>query len=252
MVRRTNVMNAYLFNAGVGRTRQDPVRGWQSWDSCESAVVFGANSEEAQREFEEWCRSSSDGEDPAEPVIKRVVGAQFVEQLLTESGGRALNWREISEQVTEQVSASSVDDFEQGYWVDVNQAVPAGKESFDVEALQRDLPDDIRSGLNWSPTKKFLFLVSVLSPPPLPSDSDDDFTPEEAEAGASEGERGKEPELDPVIAALPEMREKEAAALVEARNSVVAGWLWRRFAADTRLAANEIYISQCCGIFPVE
>ena len=247
-------MNAYLFSAGVGRTRQDPVRGWLSWDSCESAIVFGADPEQAQREFEEWCRSASDGENPAEPVIKRVVGAPFIEQLLTESGGRPLDWREISEQVTEQVSATAVDDFEQGYWVDVNQAVPAGTSKFDVEALQRDLPDDIRSGLNWSPTKKFLFLLSVLSPAPAPVEPDDDFTPDEAEAGADGAERAgeEEAELDPVIATLPEMREKEAAALVEARNSVVAGWLWRRFAADTRLAANEIYVSQCCGIFPVE
>ena len=254
MVRRTNTMNAYLFSAGVGRTRQDPARGWLSWDSCESAIVFGADPDEAQKKFEAWCRSSPDGENPAEPIIKRVVVAQFIEQLLTESGGRALDWRAISRQVTEQVSANAVDDFEQGYWVDVNQAVPAGSSGFDVEALQRDLPEDIRSGLNWSPTRKFLFLVSVLSPPPLPIEPDEDFELGEAGAVGAEGESAGEPkpELDPVIATLPEMREKEAAALVEARNSVVAGWLWRKFAAETRLAANEIQVGQCCGIFPLE
>jgi hypothetical protein len=48
------------------------------------------------------------------------------------------------------------------------------------------------------------------------------------------------------------MRDKEAAALVEARNSVVAVWLWRKFAANTRLAPNEIQIDPCCSFIPVE
>ena len=39
------------------------------------------------------------------------------------------------------------------------------------------------------------------------------------------------------VAALPEMRDKEAAALVEAPTPVVAAWLWRKFAANTKLAA---------------
>ena len=59
-------------------------------------------------------------------------------------------------------------------------------------------------------------------------------------------------DLDSAVVALPEMREKGASALVKARNSVVAAWLWRKYAADTRLANNEIYISPCCGIVPVE
>jgi hypothetical protein len=56
--------------------------------------------------------------------------------------------------------------------------------------------------------------------------------------------------LDDAVASLPEMREKEAAALVEAPNSVVAAWLWRKFAADTRLASNEILVNPCCVIMP--
>ena len=58
--------------------------------------------------------------------------------------------------------------------------------------------------------------------------------------------------LDEVVALSPEMREKEAVVLVEARNSVVAGWLWRKFSADTPLAQNEIHVSQCCPIFSEE
>jgi hypothetical protein len=51
---------------------------------------------------------------------------------------------------------------------------------------------------------------------------------------------------------LPEMRDKEAAALVEARNSVAAAWLWRKDAADIQLAPNEIQIDPCCSFIPVE
>jgi hypothetical protein len=247
-------MNAYLFSAGVGKSQYNPTRGLLTWDSCESAILFGGDAEQAQKKFEAWCRLSPEGENPVETVVKRIVAAQFVEQLLTESGGRPLDWREMARQVVETVSATAVDDFEPGYWVDVNQAVPPGKISFDVDALKRDLPEDIRSGLNWSPTKSFLFLVSVLSPPPPPTEPADEFGPsesqndEDAEGTAGDGQ----PELDEVMASLPELRPKEAAALVEARNSVVAGWLWRKFAADSRLAANEIQVGQCCGIFPVE
>jgi hypothetical protein len=47
------------------------------------------------------------------------------------------------------------------------------------------------------------------------------------------------------------MRDKKEAALVEARNSVVAAWLWRKYAADTRLAQNEIQITPCCSFVPM-
>jgi hypothetical protein len=62
----------------------------------------------------------------------------------------------------------------------------------------------------------------------------------------------EKPDLDGFVAALPELRDKEVAALVEARNSVVAAWLWRKFAANTRLAPNEIQIDPCCAFIPVE
>ena len=58
------------------------------------------------------------------------------------------------------------------------------------------------------------------------------------------------PILDETISQLPEMREKESAVLIEARNSVVAAWLWRKFAATTRLASNEIIVGPCCQIIP--
>jgi len=255
-------MNGYLFTAGLTRTQaaSAPGRGGlvmntlQTWDGCASAIIYGGDAEQAQKRFEAWCRPSSEGENPARVEIKKVVAAQFVDQLLTESGGQPLDWPQISRQVNDILQATPVDDFEQGYWVEINQAVPPGKTSFDVEALKRDLPEDIRSGLNWSPDKKFFFLLSVLSPRPAPAIPADDLesdTPDRNDAD-DENEKEEEPELDGFVATLPEMRDKEAAALIEARNSVVAAWLWRKYAADTRLAANEIQINPCCSFVPVE
>ena len=145
----------------------------QTWDACVSAIIYGGDAEQAQKRFEAWCRLIPDGENPVEMDIKKVVAAQFVDQLLTESGGKPLDWPRISRQVNDILQATPVDDFEQGYWVDINQAMPPGKISFDIGSLKRDLPEDIRSGLNWSPDKKFFFLLSVLSPrpsPPIPAD----------------------------------------------------------------------------------
>jgi hypothetical protein len=174
--------------------------------------------------------------------------------LLTESGGSPLDWPQVSRQVNDILQATPVDDFEQGYWVDINQAVPPRKISFDVESLKRDLPEDIRSGLNWSPDKKFFFLVSVLSPLPLPAIPDDEWESDESDRddASDENSNDERADLDGFVATLPEMREKEAAALVEARNSVVAAWLWRKYAADTRLAPNEIQIDPCCSFVQVE
>jgi hypothetical protein len=225
------------------------------WDSCMSAIIYGGDPEQAQRRFEAWCRQTPEGENPVETEIKKVVAAQFVDQLLTETGGNPLDWPRISRQVNDTLQTTPVDDFEQGYWVDINQAVPPGKTSFDVESLKQGLPEDIRSGLNWSPDKKFFFLVSVLSPrpsPAIPADESESDAPGRDDADDENEDNDEKTDLDEAIAALPEMRDKDAAALVEARNSVVAVWLWRKFAANTRLAPNEIQIDPCCSFVPVE
>ena len=256
-------MNAYLFTAGLtqSQVRPSPGRGGQMvdslriWDSCMSAIIYGGDPEQAQKRFEAWCRRTPEGENPVETELKKVGAAQFIDQLLTESGGNPLDWPRISRQVNDTLQTTAVDDFEQGYWVDINQAVPPGKTSFDVESLKRDLPEDIRSGLNWSPDKKFFFLVSVLSPrpsPAIPADEWESNAPNRDYADDENEDDDKETDLDEAIAALPEMRDKDAAALVEARNSVVAVWLWRKFAANTRLAPNEIQIGPCCSFIPVE
>lgn len=254
-------MNGYLFTAGttVSQPVSTPNGGGQTvglaqtWDACMSAIIYGGDAERAQRKFEAWCCRTSE-ERPASVKIKKIVAAQFFDQLLTESGGQPLNWPQIARQVNDLLQATAVDDFEQGYWVDINQTLHPGKISFDVGSLKRDLPEDIRSGLNWSPDKKIFFLLSVLSPRPVPVISDDDFESDPPEGGDTdeENEAEREPDLDNFVATLPEMRDKEAAALIEARNSVVAAWLWQKFAADTPLALNEIQIDPCCSFIPVE
>ena len=42
--------------------------------------------------------------------------------------------------------------------------------------------------------------------------------------------------------AFPELVERKAATLVEARNSVIAAWLWQQYCAPTR-CTNPIQIS---------
>jgi hypothetical protein len=255
-------MSAFFFAAGLTRAQVRPSRNqyetaetYQTWDACESGIIYGGELGDAQKQFEATCLLSPEGQKPVETVIKRLVGAQIIEQLLTESGTRPLDWPDIAREVGEEVSATPPDDFEQGYWVDVNQALPPGRTTRDSESLQRDLPEDIRSGLNWSAEKQFLFLVTVLSPPPAPVYVDEVTIQEEAEMGAQNDEDDEEeparPPLEENIAALAEMRDKEAAAIVLARNSVVAAWLWRKFAADTPLAQNELQVLPVCVPAPI-
>jgi hypothetical protein len=59
-------------------------------------------------------------------------------------------------------------------------------------------------------------------------------------------------ESQSLLTLFPQAADKEAAALIQARNSVVAAWLWRRYAANTRLAANQIRIDPGCGVIGME
>jgi hypothetical protein len=251
--------NGYLFTAGVTLSQVRPVPGMragktlQTWDTCMSAMVYSGDAEHAQKAFEDWCRASREAEDPIQTEIRKIVGARIIEQLLTESGGQNLDWSLLSRRLSE--SASSTDtgeanpaDLGEGYWVDVNQAVPADSAASDMESLERGLAEDISSALNWSPEKRFLFLVSSLSAPPVVTELYEEVDEEDPAQEQSQSDAGTT--LDEAVAHLPEMREKEAAALVEARNSVVAAWLWRKFSANTPLASNDILVSPCCGIIP--
>jgi len=240
-------MNAYLFSAGVTQSQIQPapdrygrmVDNYNIWDGCLTGIVISDDAAAAQQQFEAWCSATPDGANPRETEIKKLQVAQLVDQLFTETGGVPLDWTQIASRTRESLQVATEDAFEQGYWVEVNEVVPPGKISGDIETLRQSLAEDIRSGLNWAPEKKFFFLITVFSPPAttvLPGD--------DAEADAENPDAGAAP-LDRSVAVLPDLRDKEAAALVEARNSVVAAWLWRKYAVDTRLAANEIMVSEC-------
>ncbi|MGH7967944.1 MAG: hypothetical protein ACREIC_04370 [Limisphaerales bacterium] len=246
-------MNGYLFSAGARQTRFVKDRGLLTWDSCVSAILYGSEPGEAQRQFEAWCQTKPEGDAEAEINIKRITAVQLVDQLLTESGGTAINWPEIARRLLDPIMATAVDASEQGLWADVNQLVPPMAHCGDFQSFQLAMPDEIRSGLNWSLDKQCVFLVTAMSPAPPPPDPNKEFDEKETppDDGTEEGQEAND-DLDGFVATLPEMREKEAAGLVEARNAVVAGWLWRAFLATTPAAANEISVGQCCTIFSAE
>lgn len=216
-----------------------------------SQIVLGDSPDEAQSRFETWLRTVPEGENPVTVTIRKIAAAQFVNQLFIESGTAPLDWQEISRQVLSQLESTPVDDFEQGYWADVEQVIRPEGLSPNIEWLQRDVPEDIRSGLNWSADKQFFFLLSVLAPLPSAPDLADEpemDIPDSAESPEDEADASNPIGLGELYANYPQALDKEAAALIRARNSVVAAWLWRRYAASTRLAANAIRIDPWCGV----
>ena len=255
-------MNAYLFTAIATRsqlrpnsTRYGPSQAIQTSDGCSSLVVFGESPDEGQKQFEAWSRATPEGESPVEVVIRKIAAAQFVDQLFTESGCVPLDWPKILRQVQAQLESIPVDDFEQGYWVDVDQVVRPEKLSFSAGTLQSDLPEDIRSGLNWSADKQFFFILSVLSPPAPPPALMDEPETEDTDQAESSGENSEPFEpigIGELYGTFPQALDKEAAALIRARNSAVAAWLWRRYAANTPLATNSIRIDPWCGAIGLE
>ncbi|HUA38839.1 MAG TPA: hypothetical protein VMA35_10650 [Candidatus Sulfopaludibacter sp.] len=249
-------MNAYLFAAVATRSQARPTPGRygqanviQTWDSCAMQIVLGNSPDEAQQRFETWLRATPEGENPVEVAIRKIAAAQFVDQLFTESGGAPLNWPEILGQAESQLESTPVADFEQGYWVDVDQVVRLEELSFSAGTLQSDMPEEIRSGLNWLSDKRFLFVLSVLSPLAAQNFVDEPETddPESAQPPVADAERGGPISPGELSATFPQALDKEAAALIRARNSVVAAWLWRRYAANTRLATNQVRIDPWCG-----
>jgi hypothetical protein len=247
-------MNAYLFTSistitqvrPTARTLHQTINTLQTWDASRSLVVLEENPAKAQQLFEECSRMQPQDQNPMQIDVRRIAGAQFVDQLLTEERNETLDWHKVSKQELSQVESTPVDYFEQGYWVDVDQAVRPGKLSANIDALRGDLPQDISAGLNWAADKQFLFMLSVFSPPPAPGmlemENDLSESPDEA------AEKSDTRNLRELYNTYPEARDKEAAALIQARNSVVAAWIWRRYALSTPLAGNEIRIEPLCDI----
>jgi hypothetical protein len=245
-------MNAYLFTASVTRFQIAPAKlpqaqranRQQRWVSCHNLIVCDDNAEAARKWFEEWLHKLPEDEGQIETQINRIVAAPFVDQILTESGFAPMDWNSIASQAQSDLESVSADDFEQGYWVDVNAVLLP---SSNIEGLREDLPEDVRSGLNWAEDKQFFFLLSILSPPPPPPVASED-EPEAAaqpplETGNEASLELEEPETD-----FPGLVDKEAAVLIRARNSAVAAWLWRRYAIDSKLTGNKIRIDPWCDL----
>lgn len=212
----------------------------QIWDASSDVIVLADLPQDAQNLFENALRVQPEGQNSREITIRKVSLAPVVDRLLTESGIIPLNWPRIFEKSNALLESTPVDDFEQGYWVDVDSVVGPDKLSFSIGTLQSDVPEEVRSGLNWSGDKQFYFLLQVLPsslPPPAPS--------YESETQDPEGDGSDEPsqaEIEAMNVTLP-----ETAAVIRARNSIAAAWLWRRYAANTTWAGRSIRIAPMCG-----
>ena len=257
-------MAVYYFTAAVTCSQVRPTRGpygpvdsMQVWDGCPCQIVLGSSPEDAQSQFETWLRAQPEGENPRDVVIRKITSTRIVDKFLTESGDLPLDWPKILKQQQAILESMPVDDFEQGNWVDVDEVVRPDKLSFSAGTLQSDVPEDIRSGLNWASDRQFIFFLSILLPPPPPPNPNEQFeedrpdlTEPETEPETQDFEElGKPRELSPeeLYAAFPDACNKEAVAVIQARNSVVAAWLWRRYAANTPLAANAIRLEPWPG-----
>ena len=141
------------------------------------------------------------------------------------------------------LEATPPTDLQQGYWVDCDQVVRPDNLAPGIEWLKRELPSEVAADLNWSADRTFFFLVSVLSPPTQPGEP----PAEEVEYAEAESQDEGEAEiatfrLELADRAFPELADKELAVVVRARNSVVAAWLWRKYAAGTPLAKHSIWV----------
>jgi hypothetical protein len=235
-------MNGYLLAAGITRSQPlGPTRG-----TCISSIVLAGDADEARKRFEECLRAQPEGENPVQTQIHKMTVTPFVGQLLTETESIPIDWPQIAKQAQADMESIPADDFDQGYWVDVNAVCRPGAS---LDALRQGLPEEIRSGLNWAEDKQFFFLLSALCPPPPPPEFEEDPEAGAPDAAQPADETGAEPvfgaaELE---ADFPELADKEAAVLIRARNAAVAGWLWRNYAANTKLAGNPIRIDPWCG-----
>jgi len=241
-------MNAYLLATVITCSAQRPSNRFsgpattlQTWDSCSHQIVFGSSLADARQRFEQWLGTSSGSQ--ISITVRKIAGTQFLDRLLTESGNLPLDWPQLAQQVAVQLESTPVDDFEQGYWVNVDEVVRPGPPAFNVESLQAGLPEDIRAGLNWAADKKFFFVLSVLSPfdwQPKP------LAPAGAEEPEEDGETAEPISAGEIFWTFPQALDKDSAVLIRARNSVVAAWLWRRYAANGPLATRSIRIDPWC------
>ena len=209
-------------------------------DAALSVIVFSTSENDAQRLLENALREEGPGESAKAVTVRKFYSAPIVGKLLTESGNVPLEWPKILEKSDALLESTPMDDFEQGYWVDVDQVVPSSGISFSLGTLESNVPEDVRSGLNWATDKQFLFLLKTLPlpvppPPPVYEQQIEDVQNEPAE------EPGPE-EIEALNADLP-----GTVAIVQARNAVAAAWLWRKYAENTQWNNHAIRITPLCG-----
>jgi lipoprotein NlpI len=240
-------MNGYFFTASVTRSEYHGADLGPGRTLCTSSIVCADNADGARKMFEAVLRAQVEGVPRAKIEINRIVAAQFLDQLLTEAGFIPLDWPQVAKEAQSDLESIPVDDFEPGYWVDVNAVI---QPSADIEALRAELPEDIGAGLNWAGEKQFIFLLSVLRPLPPPPEPGEE--PQAGAPGAGQSAGDSAFGLEDTEADFPEMADKEVAVLIRARNSAVAAWLWRKHAPDARLAENQIRIDPWCGVLGLE
>jgi hypothetical protein len=243
------LMYAYLFTAW---TRSSASR--QSADMCRSLIVYGGTAEVARARFESWVQTPVQGAESDE--VEKIIGVQLIDGLFTEDGRVPIDWPQVRTE-TEIPESPESDQMEKGYWADCNSLVDPEKLSSDLDALRGELPEDLSSGLNWSADKQYFYVISVLKPWLV----DDPSVPTADDATSETSAADRDPDSDDIEKAefiesqqppTLELAEKQTAALVRARNSVVAAWLWRKHAAGTPLAKHPILMDPWCGAIPVE
>jgi len=208
-------------------------------------IVCANTADQAQTLFEGWLTPTLKGEGTAQSEIKEITGVPFLGQMLTEVGRAEIDWPETCRKAKALLEEAPADDSEQGYWLDLHNFRQPDNSQHDIEALRAALPPDVRDGLNWSLEKKFFFLVNVLRAQPTLPDSADARSPEGP--GEEVVETPDQVEAEEALEGLPDLVEKESVVLVEARNALVALWLWQRFAEGTVLEKNDIQVTPWCG-----
>jgi hypothetical protein len=224
-------------------------------DGCSTFIIYGGDEESAWNVFQQGLLRSDNKEEPNLTKVEKIVGAPVLEQLLTETGYEPINWPNMEATIAQSLENADTEEAGQGYWVDPNECFGSGVLPANLESLQNTLPDELRSGLNWNVDKTYFFVVTVLSPPALEPDIADWTGNEDASGGDAEDpemQHAAELSLRQRLAPFPEMADKELAVLARARNSVVAAWLWKKYALTTPLAQNRIRIDSWCGAASLE
>ena len=254
-------MSPHLFTALTTQSqllpdssRYRPAEAIQTWDSVILAIVLTNNAFDAQKRFEAHLQTQTEGESPRLTIIHRISSVKLVDKVLTENSEETPAWSDINEQLRQQTESVPVDDFEQGYWVDVGLVIRPTPLALSIEALRQGLPEDIRGDLNWSADRQFFYLLTALSLPTPPADLTADARLHTSPHPLEETEDNTEEaaaRLSQFLITFPQAADK-AAALVCARNSTVAAWLWYRHIAKSTLTANPIRIDPLCQIVDLQ